>query len=117
MVPGNGYTPGFGGGGGPPAPAPAPAPTPAPYVAQAVLPIPNYAPEDITIVGTKAYLAADPNGVTIVDISNPLSPSIVGGYNNDGSHGYYQVAVVGNTMYAPCHGTNDFDVVDVSNPA
>ena len=36
MVPGNGYTPGFGGGGGAPAPTPAPTPTPPPYVAQAV---------------------------------------------------------------------------------
>jgi peptidoglycan hydrolase-like protein with peptidoglycan-binding domain len=38
MVPGNGYTPGFGGGGGAPVPAPAPTPppAPAPYVANAV---------------------------------------------------------------------------------
>jgi hypothetical protein len=36
IVPGNGYTPGFGGGGGAPAPAPTPPPAPAPYVAKAV---------------------------------------------------------------------------------
>lgn len=93
------------------------------YKVKKVLPIPNFSPETIAISGTKAYLAADPNGITIVDISNPLNPQIVGGFQNDGHHPYYQVAVVGNTMYAmpaaPVVLNDDgvFYVVDVSNPA
>ena len=39
---------------------------------------------DISVVGNYAYVADRNNGLVIVDVSNPASPTLVGSYNTAG---------------------------------
>jgi hypothetical protein len=101
--------------GASPAPAPEPTPTPPPApIIVASLAIPNYSPETVAVVGNTAYLAADPNGLTIVDVTNPAAPRILGTWEHAG---LFQVAVAGNYVYVPDHASDTFTIPNVSNPA
>lgn len=98
---------------------------------------------NITISGHYAYVTAknrnassssnddgSGNGLTIVDISNPASPSVVGSLQ-DPAHlfGAYAVQIVGNYAYVSSQGlltgqpstpdtsAGSLSVIDVSNPA
>ena len=43
---------------------------------------------DVKVVGHYAYVALGRGGLTIVDVSNPAAPRLVGGYDTSGSaHG------------------------------
>ncbi len=51
---------------------------------------------NVQVVGNLAYLAADSDGLQIIDISQPGSPIIIGGYDTDEAH---DVCVVGSHVY------------------
>ena len=42
-------------------------------------------PNDVTIHDDIAYVAVQTEGITLVDVSNPASPSVIAGYNSGGS--------------------------------
>jgi putative ubiquitin-RnfH superfamily antitoxin RatB of RatAB toxin-antitoxin module len=75
---------------------------------------------DIVIVGNYAYIGDD-DGLEIVDVSNPSSPTLIGTYDTDLD--ITGVAVSGNYAYV----TNNFyfndvnrgylDIVDITNPS
>ena len=52
---------------------------------------------DVSISGNYAYVADYKTGLVIVDISNPSSPVLKGGYDTPG--GAHGVAVSGNYAY------------------
>jgi len=73
----------------------------------------------IHVVGNYAYVCAFiVDRLTVVDISNPASPSVVGSVadatNLDGARGIY---VVGNYAYVTAFQSGRVTVVDISNPA
>ena len=74
--------------------------------------------EDIVVVGTLAYLAADGNRLQIVDVSNPASPTLLSSLvlTGTGTPRATGVAVVGSTAYVT-NAYAGFFLVDVSNPA
>ena len=66
------------------------------------------------MAGNYAYVADDSNGLVIVDVTNPASPTLKGNYYTAGySMG---VAVAGNYAYVADY-SNGLVIVDVSNPA
>lgn len=69
--------------------------------------------EGIAVSGTNAYLADGESGIVVIDISNPLSPVILGSYATE----YYilDVAVSGNYVYAV--DSNNLITVDITNPS
>ncbi len=67
---------------------------------------------NIDVSGNYAYVASHYNGLIIIDITNPLSPQIVGNYDP----GYvYDVDVSGNYAYLAT-GNNGLVIVDISDP-
>jgi hypothetical protein len=80
-------------------------------------------PSDVTIQGNYAYVAnqntnASGQGTfTVVDIANPLSPSVVGTVNSVGLAGGYRVRVSGNTAYVAAHNANAITDIDITVPA
>ncbi len=68
----------------------------------------------VTVVDNKAYVAADANGLKIVDVSNPASPSIIGGCDTPGSA--YSVDVSGNYAYV-ADMWNGLQIIDISVPS
>jgi hypothetical protein len=67
----------------------------------------------VAVSDTFAYVAAQK--LQIVNIANPLSPSLIGTWNPHGSNDYViQVAVQGNFVYLANWG--GFWVIDVTNP-
>jgi hypothetical protein len=69
---------------------------------------------DVSVQGNYAYAAVGGEGLQIVDVSVPASPSIVGTYDTAGSP--YNVFVSGNYAYV-ADWYNGLVIVDVSNPA
>ncbi len=68
---------------------------------------------DITISGDYAYVGSDGSGLTVIDISNRSSPTVVGTYQTPGhAHG---VAVAGNYAYV-ANDNSGLRVFDISNP-
>ncbi len=73
---------------------------------------PGYA-MDVFVLGDYAYVADGDNGLCIIDVSNPASPSLMGICDTDGwAHG---VSVSGDYAYVGDWG-NSLRVVDVSDP-
>jgi hypothetical protein len=71
-------------------------------------------PYDITMLGTKVYLAAHEAGLEIFDVSIPEAAAEVGRFDSpDIGHG---VAAVGQLAYLADYGSG-LEVVDVSDPA
>lgn len=73
----------------------------------------------IHVKGKYAYIAT-PNSenMTILDISNPISPTRVGGYSPSGGSNGKTVFSVGNTVYlGRTFGTNEFYILNASNPS
>jgi hypothetical protein len=74
---------------------------------------PCFGPAKITVSGNYAYIASWWRGLTIVDISNPTSPSIVGSYDDDGYA--WDIFVSGHYAYI-ADGSMGLQIVDISNP-
>jgi hypothetical protein len=69
---------------------------------------------DVTISGTRAYLAEGPTGLEIIDITNPAAPVPLGRYRSGGiANG---VAVSGTRAYV-ADSDAGLVIVDVQNPA
>jgi hypothetical protein len=67
----------------------------------------------VTVVGRYAYVPSQHNGLEIVDISDPMNPSIVGEADTD--RFAWDVAVVGRYAYV-ADDDNGLEIIDVSNP-
>ena len=73
-------------------------------------------PEWVQVVGNRAYLSSDPGGFTIVDITNPAAPVILGHYGS-GTPTIFAADVVGNRAYLCGHDNSTFTILDITNPA
>jgi hypothetical protein len=69
---------------------------------------------DVTVSGTRAYVAAGSAGIQVVDVSSPMAPRILGGVNTPGNA--HAVAVAGNG-YAYVADETAVLAMDVSNPS
>jgi len=74
----------------------------------------NTSTGSIAVNGTRAYVTNQHAGLEIVDVSNPLSPTLVGNY--DDTSYTVGVAVVGNTAYLADCGLRILDVSDPTRP-
>ena len=70
---------------------------------------------NIALSGNYAYLANGDNGLSIVDISDPALPTIVGSYAYYSGYAY-SVAVSGDHAYI-ANGNSGLIIVDLKNPA
>lgn len=69
--------------------------------------------EDVTIVGSLAYVAAGESGLHIINISSPGNPVRLGGYDTAGmARG---ISKVGNLAYV-ADGNNGLQIIDVTDP-
>ena len=69
---------------------------------------------DVVVVGTTAYLASDPFGVVVMDVSDPLAPSVVNSQHPLGPAG--SLALSEDETVAVVTGTpRGTDIVDISN--
>lgn len=66
---------------------------------------------DLQVSGALAFVV-DETGLSLIDISDPAAPAIVGQYSKMNAT---RVAVAGSVAYLACWGA--FDVVDISDPA
>ena len=72
----------------------------------------------LDVVGNLAYVAArDDDALTIVDVSNPAAPAIVGSVSDGNLNGAENVVVSGNYAYVASFIADALTIVDVSNPA
>ena len=62
-------------------------------------------------------MGAGNNEFTVVDISTPASPTIVGTVNNNFLAGAYRVRVHGNFAYVAAASANAVGAIDISTPA
>ena len=71
---------------------------------------------DIHVSGKYAYLAAESDGVVILDISDPTSTSLVGIYDYPGANRVESIHISGNYAYAGNRAyTGKLQIVDISN--
>jgi hypothetical protein len=57
------------------------------------------------------------NRLTVVDVSNPASPTVAGSVNdNVNLNAPFSVAIAGRYAYVAASGTNRLTIVDVSTP-
>ncbi len=81
------------------------------------------APADVAVQGNYVYVAnqnsnASGQGTfTVVDISNPTSPQVVGTVNARGLSGGYRVRVSGDLAYVSGSNVASITAVDITNPA
>jgi hypothetical protein len=68
----------------------------------------------VSVVGNLAYVADWGDGLQILDISNPASPTFVGSYNTPGWS--YDASVVDNLAYIADHD-GGLQILDISNPS
>ncbi len=80
--------------------------------------------ESVYVSGQYAYVAVSDtsvvtgNRLTVVDVSNPASPTVVGSVKDDANlRGAISVFVSGQYAYVAAYRNNRLTVVDVSNPA
>ena len=69
----------------------------------------------VAFSGNYAYVADLGDGLDVIDISNPSSPTLAGTYNTSGSA--RDVTVSGNYAYIADWGASRLRVVDITNPA
>lgn len=67
----------------------------------------------VTLVGNTAYVAAGSSGLHVVDLTNPLSPRLLGSFNTLGHA--LGVKVIGTTAFIA--NSSSLAVVNVANPA
>ena len=70
--------------------------------------------QGVAVCGNYAYVADGSAGLQVIGISNPASPTRVGGYDTSGSA--CGVAVSGSYAYV-ADGDSGLQVIDISNPA
>jgi hypothetical protein len=75
---------------------------------------PGGAPRAIVVCGNTAYITADNAGLFVIDINNPLSPSVVGSYKMP--RFTYGLAVEGDYAYLANSDTG-FHILDIRKPA
>ena len=68
----------------------------------------------VEIIGNKLYIAGIGHGFHVLDISNPVHPKWIGGWNNHTCP--VGVQVMDGLAYL-ANRTSGFDVIDVHNPA
>jgi hypothetical protein len=76
---------------------------------------------DVQLAGDLAYVAAEKNGLRIIDVSNPISPTLRGASTTSGNNTAY-IHVEGQIAYALDNralggSTNVLYAIDVSNPS
>ena len=85
--------------------------------------IPNSGVHTLTVVGDTGLVYASPGGIglsvrdletTIIDISDPLNPTIVGTFLPPGTTGCHDVTVVGDRAY--CAAADATQIWDISDP-
>jgi hypothetical protein len=69
---------------------------------------------DVAVIGNRAYLASDPFGVVVLDVTNPSAPSVLGSQHPTGPAA--QIAVV-NGLAVAAGTPRGTDIVDVRDPA
>lgn len=76
---------------------------------------PMYSTQNVTISGMLAFVTDGSQGVKIVDVSNPYSPTLVNTYNYQFSD---DVAIAGDKLYLAAHsfGLRVIDISDLMNP-
>jgi len=72
-----------------------------------------YAASGLSVSGNQAYVADNDTGLTVIDISDPLSPLHVSTYNTNGLA--FDVSVVGDYAYV-ADGSDGLQVLDISAP-
>ncbi len=78
---------------------------------------------DVAIQGHYAYVAdqgagqGHSQGLTVVDISNPLNPQITGVATSSFLNSSYRIRVRGNFAYVATFGSRTISAVDISDPA
>ncbi|TRU22914.1 MAG: hypothetical protein EWV81_17410 [Microcystis aeruginosa Ma_SC_T_19800800_S464] len=70
----------------------------------------------VQVAGNYAYVATGSRGLKIIDISNPISPTLKGEYFGSRSASAEDVQVVGNYAYV-AYGVAGLDIIDISNPS
>ena len=66
--------------------------------------------------GNTAYVADALNGIQIINISTPASPSLIGNYNTTGAAAGVTLSSDGNTVYV-ADGASGLQIIDISTPA
>lgn len=71
----------------------------------------------VDVSGNYAYVATGTNGLCVVDISDPASPSLV--FNEAGAHTVQDVSIYGELLFAagPGDGVHVYDISDSDMPA
>jgi Tfp pilus assembly protein FimT len=69
--------------------------------------------ENVTVVGNYAYVADQNSGLQIIDISNPINPTLTGTYDTPGIA--FGVAVVDNYAYVADQAAG-LQIIDISDP-
>lgn len=94
--------------------------TATPMVAQDILFVGSFdtpgIPLGIQVVGDLAYVGDLGDGMQIINVSNPQSPSLVGNFPSPETEGVWQVQVVGDLVYMAVDDIMNFKIVNVSNP-
>jgi hypothetical protein len=70
-------------------------------------------PTDVDVVGNKAYIGTSLFGIDVYDISNPMAPTRLGGF--DGPFGYWDWLVSSSLMFG-ASGSGGIHIIDVSDP-
>ena len=71
----------------------------------------------IDVSGNYAYVADGSSGLTIVNITNPEAPKIMGTYTGTYDTPAYSVAVSGNYAYVTNEFPGNLEIIDISNPS
>ena len=71
--------------------------------------------QDVFISGDIAYIADGPDGLEIVNISNPSSSNRLGGIDNGGTSGSQSIFVSGDYAYLGNYG-NNLRILNISDP-
>ena len=81
-------------------------------------------PQSVFVAGNYAYVASyDSNALEIVDVTDPAAPVHTGSISDGGGSGApflnkpYSVYVAGNYAYVASYGSNELEIVDVTNRA
>ena len=69
----------------------------------------------LQVVGSRAYIANNANGLMIIDISDPVNPSIIGNYSAGPGKYIKGLHISGTTAYLCCHSAGLY-IVNISNP-
>ncbi len=69
----------------------------------------------VQVVGTTAYVADGPNGLKIINIATPSSPTLIGTYNPPGQQAQ-GVQVIGTTAYV-AGMANGLEIINVAMPS